>query len=180
MQLPQTDQVIFTVLNPQPWSGREGDLRPDWLGWGAETFAAAPDGSFWIANFAASPHRLLRFSAQGELLLQVPLAEHVIYPFHLVAAQDSLWVLDISTMQPKVVRLSLEGAFLRQVEINLEAMTVDGMFVSNAAFSLMLGESGELLLYALNGVYELLDAGGAVVSLPVAGYVFRWAHLPGG
>ena len=164
IQLPQTDQVIFTILNPQPWSGREGDPRPDWLAWGAETFAAAPDGTFWIADSAALPHRLLQYSAQGELLQQVSLDERVIYPFHLVAAQDSLWVLDISSTQPKVVQLSLEGAFLQQVEIATELMTVDGMFVSNAAFSLMLGEGGELLLYTLNGVYALLDAGGALVS----------------
>ena len=46
-------------------------------------------------------------------------------------------------------------------------MTVDGMLVGNAAFSLMLGEAGELLLYTLNGVYELLDASGTVVSQPL-------------
>ncbi len=172
IQLPQTNQVIFTILNPQPWSGREGDPRPDWLGWGAETFAAAPDGTFWIADSAASPHRLLQYSAQGKLLQQFPLAEHVIYPFHLVAAQDSLWVLDISGMQPRAVQISLEGAFLQQVEIAPEIMTVDGMLVSNAAFSLMLGEGGELLLYTLNGVYALLDAGGALVSRPLEALSF--------
>jgi hypothetical protein len=106
----------------------------------------------------------LHYSDQGELLLQASLEGAVIYPFHLVAAQDSLWVLDISGMQPRVVQFSLQGAVLSQVEIPPELMTIDGMFVSNAASSLMLGEAGELLLYTLNGVYELLDASGAVVS----------------
>ena len=180
IQLPQTTQVIFTIPNPQPWSGREGDPRPDWLGWGAETFAAAPDGTFWIADSAAAPHRLLHFTAQGELLLQVSMSEHVIYPYHLVAALDSLWVLDISGMQPRVVQLSLEGAFLSQVDIPPEFMTVDGMFASNAAFGLMLGESGELLLYTLNGIYELVDAGGAVVSHPLEALNFYGhAYQPG-
>ncbi len=164
MQLPHTDQAIFTLPNPEPWSGREGDPRPDWLGWGAETFAAAPDGTFWIADSAASPHRLLHFSAQGELLQQVSLAEHVIYPYYLVAAQDSLWVLDISGMQPRVVQFSLEGAALSQVDIPAEVMMVDGMPVDNAAFSLRLGEAGELWLNTLNGYFEMVSPAGEVVA----------------
>ncbi|HSQ18136.1 MAG TPA: hypothetical protein VLM83_10590, partial [Anaerolineales bacterium] len=116
-RLPGADEVVFTILNPQPWAGREGDPRPDWLGWGAETFAIAPDGSFWIADSAADPHRLLHYSAQGELLRQVPLEGAVIYPFHLVAAQDSLWVLDIVAIQPHIVQLNFEGTVLSQVDI---------------------------------------------------------------
>ncbi|HSQ17673.1 MAG TPA: hypothetical protein VLM83_08255 [Anaerolineales bacterium] len=163
-RLPGADEVVFTILNPQPWSGREGDPRPDWLGWGAETFAIAPDGSFWIADSAADPHRLLHYSAQGELLLQAPLEGSVIYPFHMVAAQDSLWVLDNSGMQSRAVQFSLEGAVLSQVVIPPEPMTIDGMYVSNTAYILRLGQQGELLLYTWNGVYELLDASGALVS----------------
>ena len=163
-QLPQAEEVIFTILNPQPWSGREGDPRPDWLGWGAETFAAAPDGTFWIADSAATPHRLLQYSAQGELLFQIPLSEHVIYPYHLVATQDSLWVLDISGMQPRVVQFSLQGAALSQVDIPAEVMTVDGMPVGNAAFSLRLGEAGELWLNTLDGYFEMVSPAGEVVA----------------
>ena len=163
-RLPGADEVVFTILNPQPWSGREGDPRPDWLGWGAETFAVAPDGSFWIADSAADPHRLLHYSAQGELLLQASLEGAVIYPFHMVAAQDSLWVLDISGMQPRVVQFSLEGAVLSQVDIPAEVMSVDGMPVGNAAFSLRLGEAGELWLNTLNGYYEMISPAGEVVA----------------
>jgi hypothetical protein len=167
MQLLQTDQVIFTILNPEPWSGREGDPRPDWLGWGAETFAVAPDGTFWIADSAASPHRLLHYSAQGELLQEFSLQDIVIYPYDLIAAQDSLWVLDISGMQPRVVQLSTAGMFLSSVDIPPESMTMDGMVVGNGAFSILLGETGELLLNALNGYYQLLDASGLVTAQPL-------------
>ena len=163
-RLPGADEVVFTILNPQPWAGREGDPRPDWLGWGAETFAVAPDGSFWIADSAADPHRLLHYSDQGELLQQVPLEGAVIYPYHMLAAQDSLWVLDISGMQPRVVQFSLEGAVLSQVDIPPEIMSVDGMPVGNAAFSLLLGEAGELWLNTLNGYYEMVSPAGEVVA----------------
>jgi hypothetical protein len=167
IQLPQTDQVIFTILNPQPWSGREGDLRPDWLGWGAETFAAAPDGTFWIADSAASPHRLLHYTAQGELLQEFSLPDVVIYPFDLVAAQDSLWVLDISGMSPRVIQLSTGGTFLSSVDIPPESMMMDSMVVSNGAFNILLGEAGELLLNTLNGYYQLVDASGLGAVQPL-------------
>src|SRR5512138_2238489 len=94
VNLPETDQVVLTIPNSEPWSGREGDPRPNWLGWGAETFAAAPDRTFWIADTAVHPNRLLHYSPQGELLAALSLENQVVYVSYLAAIQDSLWLLD--------------------------------------------------------------------------------------
>ncbi len=172
IQLPETDQIIFTIPNPEAFSGREGEPRPNWLGWGAETFTVAPDGSFWIADTAVYPNRLLRYSPQGKLLLEISLENQVVYAFDLAVTQDSVWVLDISTEQPKVVQLSLDGETISSMDIDKRIMTNHGEFVSNGVFSLLLGEGGELLLTSISGYYELVDASGEIVaqSLDVLAY----------
>jgi len=167
IQLPLSDEIIFTIQNSEPWSGKEGDPRPNWVGWGAETFIVAPDGSFWITDTAVDPNRLLHFSPQGELLKEISLQNMVTFPSDLVTSEDALWVLDTSSQQPKVVRLSTDGEFLSSVDIPREIMTYDGNFVSNGVFNILIGEESELLLSGINGLYELLDASGEIVARPL-------------
>lgn len=164
VQLSQVEQVVFTIPNTEPWSGREGDPRPDWIGWGAETFSVAPNGTIWIADTAAYPHRLLHYNPQGELLMEISLQDVVVYPYDFVVAQESIWVLDISSQQPKVVQLGLHGELLISVDIDKQIMTSDGSFISNGVGSLLLGEKGELLLHGINGYTELIDSAGEVVA----------------
>lgn len=38
LALPTGNQIVFTIRNDQPYSGRAGDPRPDWLAWGAQAF----------------------------------------------------------------------------------------------------------------------------------------------
>jgi hypothetical protein len=152
LQLPAADQVVFSIPNPEPWSGKEGDSRPDWKGWGAQTFIVAPGGTFWLADTAVFPNRLLHYSRQGELLQEISLEEQVVYAFDLAIAQDSLWVLDISAIQPKVIRLSLDGDILSNVEVPAET------------FCLLVGEENELLLFGLSGYMELIDAAGEITQ----------------
>ncbi len=97
--LPGEDQIVFTIPNPEPFAGREGEARPDWLAWGAETFAVAPDGSFWIADTAVSPQRLLHYSDQGYLLDQFSIQDTVSFAYDLLALEDRVWVLDTGTHQ---------------------------------------------------------------------------------
>lgn len=167
IQLHETDRIVFTIPNPEPFSGREGEARPDWLGWGAETFAVAPDGNFWIADTAASPHRLLLYNPQGELLAEIQLQDLVVYAYDMVVDRDSIWLLDLSSQQPRVVQLGLEGELLSSVDIDKQIMTFDGNFIYNGVDSLLLGEAGELLLHGINGYTELIDATGAVVTQPL-------------
>ena len=167
VQLPSTNQIVFTIPNPEPFSGREGEPRPNWLGWGAETFAVAPDGSFWIADTAVDPHRLLHYSPKGELLLEISLENMVVYAYNLLVTQDSLWVLDISAQEPRIVQLDMDGRQQASVNIPREIMTDNAQFVSNGVFNLLMGDDGALLLASVNGYYELIDVAGEITARPL-------------
>ncbi|HLO15368.1 MAG TPA: hypothetical protein VK206_11095, partial [Anaerolineales bacterium] len=167
VELPETDQIIFTIPNTEPWPGREGEPRPNWLGWGAETFTVAADGSFWIADTAVDPNRLLHYSPQGELLLAVSLENQVVYAFDLAVTQNSLWVLDISAQQPRIVQLSMDGKLQSSVNIPKEIMTHDGQLVSNGVSNVSLGGEGKLLLDGINGYYEIVVASGEITARPL-------------
>lgn len=171
--LLQTDQVVLTIPNEQPFSGREGDPRPDWLGWGAETFSIAPDGSFWIADTALSPQRLLHFSPQGKLLRKISLEGVVVGLYDLVVLDNVMWVLDIASQPPKVVRLGLDGKRQFSADIPKELMSSNGVLISNGIFNLWSGEGGELLLSGVNGLYEFLDPAGEIVARPIVGLSYQ-------
>jgi hypothetical protein len=44
---------VFAIRNLGRYSGEDG--HPAWLGWGADHFSIAPDGSFWIARRGLVP-----------------------------------------------------------------------------------------------------------------------------
>lgn len=167
LQLLKTDEIVFTIPNTEPFSGKEGEARPNWLGWGAETFTVHPDGSFWIADSAAFPNRLLHYSSKGELLQEISLENLVVYPYDLAITQNSLWVLDVSAQSPKIVQLDTQGKFQLDVSIPKEIMTHDGQFISNGASDLFVGDGGELLLSGINGYYEIIDASGKTTMQPL-------------
>jgi len=167
VQLSETDRIIFTIPNPEAFSGREGELRPNWLGWGAETFTIAPDGNFWIADTAVDPDRLLHYSSVGELLSQISLEDVVVYPYDVLATEESIWVLDVSAQQPRIVQLSTDGSFKSQVNISKEITTYDGQVISNGVFSIFLGDEGELLLDSVSGYYEIIDPSGKISVQPL-------------
>jgi hypothetical protein len=178
IQLAKIDKVIFTIPNREPFSGKEGEPRPDWLGWGAETFTVAPDGSFWIADTAVTPNRLLHYSPQGKLLLELSLEDQVVYVYDLAITQNSLWILDVSAQQPGIVQLDMDGNFQSSVDIPRKIMTYDGQFVSNGAGSIFVGDEGEVLLDSVSGYYEIVDASGKVTiqsidSLDYYGHTYQ-------
>ena len=167
INLPESDEILFTIPNTETWSGKEGDPRPGWKGWGAETFTIAPDGSFWIVDTALSPNRLLHFSPQGQFLDEIPLGEQVVYTYDLLVTKDSLWVLDISAEQPKVVQLNLVGDFLRVMEIDRDVFLHEGEFIFPGLFNIMRGEQGQLLASGLTGYVEIMDAEGVITNQPI-------------
>lgn len=160
-QLSNSDQVVLTISNPESFSGREGDARPNWLGWGAEAFAVAPDGSFWLADTAVYPNRLLHYGPQSELLQEISLADQVVYASDLAIARGSLWVLDISSQQPKVIQFDMHGTLLSSIPVD----------VSHGTFymSLMTCYDNQLLLIGSDGYTELIATSGEITRkyLPV-------------
>jgi hypothetical protein len=101
--LPQTDQVMLTILNKQEPTGRQGDPRPDWIAWGAETFAIDPDGAggYWIADVAVRPKRLLHYTSQGVMDKQLVLDVSIVYVYDMAVSTDAIWIL-----HPKPPKLS--------------------------------------------------------------------------
>lgn len=150
LRMPVSDQVIFTINNPEPWSGVEGDPRPDWKGWGAGAFVAAPDGTFWIADTAVHPNRLLHYQKDGELLSQFSMGDQVVYIADISLIQNSLWILDTSATQPHIVQTDFSGNVLRSVDITWDIV------------DLIAGEHGELFGYSFDGYIELIDETGEV------------------
>ncbi len=154
VQVPASDQVVLTITNPQPFSGREGDPRPDWLGWGTELFAVASDGSFWLADTAIFPNRLLHYNPQGELLQQVSLADVVVYAQSLAIARDSLWVLDSTSQQPKVIQFNLDGKYKSSVDLDTSGVRF--------YYGLMSCDRSDLLTLGSDGYTEVIADSGEV------------------
>jgi hypothetical protein len=104
-------EIVFTIVNEEPFSGREGDPKPDWLAWGAQAFTVAPDGSFWIADSAADPPRLLHYSPNGALLKKVSLEGLVVGLADVTMDGDNVLALSIASMPPKVLQFSMDGTY---------------------------------------------------------------------
>lgn len=172
-RLPQSDEVVLSITNSQPFSGREGNPVPEWPGWGAESLAVAPDGSYWLADSYVEPPRLLHYSPSGEQLESIPLEQKVVYVYDLLVLDDSLWLLDISSQLPKIVQLSLDGEVLRSLDLPENLFLMEGNPIFNGVLNLQAGESGEILANTVNGAYELLDSSGNPTYRPLEG--ISWA-----
>ena len=167
LPLPEADQVLFTIPNAESWSGKEGASRPDWKGWGAETFTLAPDGTFWIADTAVLPNRLLHYNPQGELLDEISLEDRVVYAYDLLVTPESIYVLDISAEQPKVIQFSLDGQVASEMALAQEVLQFEGEFVLPGVFNILLGEKGELLASGMGGTFELKNMAGELTYQPL-------------
>lgn len=172
--LPQTDQVVLTILNEQEPTGRRGDPRPDWITWGAETFVIDPDGSggYWIADVAAELKRLLHYSSQGILDKQIVVDESIVYVYDMVVTADAIWVLDMSSMTPKVIKLNLEGAILQSIEIPKELLMEQGQVVSNGLNDLWIDGNGNIMVSGFTGLFTLTDASGNLIAKPAEGLAY--------
>ena len=164
VQIPKEDEIVFSIPNPEPFAGREGEARPNWLGWGAETFVVAPDGSIWIDDTAVYPNRLLHYSPQGELLAKISLENMIVYAYDLAITQDSLWLLDVSSQPPKIVQLDMNGTFQSSIEYLPKLRSQNDQLLSGGRFNLSVGRNGELLFETYNGYYEMIDASGKITA----------------
>lgn len=105
-------EIVFTIVNEEQFSGREGDPKPDWLAWGAQSFTIASDSTYWIADSAAEPPRLLHFSPYGEWLREVSLEGLVVSLEDVVADGASVLAFDTASQPPKVLRFAVDGTYL--------------------------------------------------------------------
>lgn len=161
----QPYEVVFTIENEAPFSGRVGDPKPDWLGWGAQAFTVAPDGTFWIGDSAAEPPRLLHYSASGELLGAVPLDGQVVGLAGIAVDDSNIWVAGQASQPPRVVRYHADGEFAAGYDLPDEL----GILVSGLSIS----EEGGPLLSVMGGqaYYRLLDSEGNASLQQLDGFI---------
>jgi hypothetical protein len=172
---PDTE-IVFTIVNEEPFSGRAGDPKPDWLAWGAQAFTVAPDGSFWIADTAAEPPRLLHYSPNGELLGEVHLEGQAAGLADVAVDGEHVWALSIASMPPKVLRFTLEGIYSGSYDLP------EGLRPENGLTGIAAAEDGALLVELEGGtrLHQLVNRAGEVDPRPVEGlYPNQWANPDG-
>jgi hypothetical protein len=159
-------EVVFTIPVGQDGIEYEGE-HPEMLPWGPTAFTVSPDGSFWIAD--AAGNRLLHYSPAGSSLGMVNLAGQVVGIGDLAVTRSEVWVLDIASVIPQVLRLSPEGKLLERYEIP------EGLRLEDGLSGIAVGDQGEVLIEREGGasVSRFLDAGGRVDILPLPGYTHR-------
>lgn len=179
---PDSDtEIVFTIVNEEQFSGREGDPKPDWLAWGAQAFTIAPDGSFWIADSAdirqnAEPPRLLHFNPRGEMLQEVHLEGQLVGLADVTADGDHVWALSIASLPPKVLRFTSEGIYIEGYDLP------EGLRPENGLTGIALAEDGVLLVELEGGarLFRLVNEDGELDPQPVPSpFPKRWVTRRG-
>jgi hypothetical protein len=168
--LSSSDETVFTIANDEPFSGREGDARPDWLGWGAGAMDVAPDGSFWIADTAATPQRLLHYTIHGVQVDEISLRDVATSVYDLAVEDDLIWLLDLNAGDIRVIGLIPETHEVRGISVPVELYSSGGTPIANGIFSLHKGADGSLIVSGITGLTRLLDASGRMVNAPIPGF----------
>lgn len=169
-------EIVFTIVNEAQFSGREGEPKPDWLAWGAPAFTLAPDGSFWIADSAAEPPRLLHFSPNGELLKTITLEGLLVGLADVAADEHNVWALGIASQPPQVLRFSAEGIYPQRYDLP------EGLRPENGLTGIALARNGALLVELEGGarLHQLLNGAGELDPRPVASlYPKQWVTPDG-
>jgi hypothetical protein len=162
---------IFIIYNEGRYSGEAG--QAPWLAWGADNLAVAPDGSFWIADTPADPDRLLHYSTQGDLLLELPLrfGERTFWGRDLAVDSTGVWVLDYLSQPSVVLQISTEGNLLASYEIPAEFDTFDqASTVIPGLWRIPFVENGRVTLDGPAGIVELTIQDGSPAFTKVTGY----------
>jgi hypothetical protein len=167
MPVPAANQTILTIRNDQPFSGVAGDPKPDWLGWGAQSFCMSPQGDFWLLDSAAQPQRLLHLVPPYDTP-QIISLEGLVGAADVECAQDAIWVLGIASQPPRLVKLALDGATLASYDLPV------GLRPENGLTGIALAQDGAPLIELEGGTkfYQLLDPSGGISPQLLEGATF--------
>ncbi len=154
-------EVLFTI--PMGEKGEnpiqyEGVDVVDALTWGPSAFTVADDGSFWIANTVGNS--LLHYDVGGTLLGIIDLEGLVVGATDVEVANSGIWVLDQSSMPPKVLSFAPNGTLLEKHDLPL------GLHLEDGLSGIGLGDQGELLIEREGDTYitQFTDAEGNFVE----------------
>lgn len=139
---------------------------PEALPDGPAAVAAAPDGTFWLADTVAN--RLVHYDHDGMLLAAVNLAGIAVGVVDLEATGTSIWLLDQAAIIPTVLRLSPEGQPLSRYDLPEGSRLEDGLT------GIALSDHGEVLVEFNDGtrITQLIDANGLLSPGAAPGYQY--------
>jgi hypothetical protein len=168
VSVPITNEILLTIRNDQPYRGRAGDPKPDWIGWGAQAFSIDPQGDFWLLDTAAQPQRLLHLVPPYDDPRIISLEGLVVGAADVEAARDAISILGIASQPPRVVKLAPDGKTLASYDLP------KGLWPEDGLTGIALAQDGELLveLEAGSTIYRLFDQDGQVDPQRLEGYTF--------
>lgn len=168
ISLPVTNETILTIRNDQPYRGRVGEPKPDWVGWGSQAFSLAPNGDIWILDNAAQPPRLVHLAPPYVTPQLLSLDGLVVGAADVEAASDAIWVLGIASQPPRVLKLSTDGKLLQSYDLPR------GFWPENGLSGIALAPDGSLLAELEGGakLYLVFDQNGQIAPQKLEGYTF--------
>jgi hypothetical protein len=161
-------EVVFSVPVGEKGVHYAGVGKSEMPAWGPLAFAVAPDGSFWIADTAADPDRLLHHSSIGELLDIIELDETLVGVSDLAVTSSELIILAGAPIPPKVARLTLKGAVIASYDLP------EGLRLEDGLSGISLADQGQVLIERGYGasLSQLVRTGRTTSFAPLEGY--RW------
>jgi hypothetical protein len=168
ISLSTTEAIILTIKNNQPYSGRVGEPKPDWIGWGAQAFSVASSGDFWLLDSAAQPQRLLHLFPPYDSPQIIALEGLVVGAADVEVTNDAIWVLGIASQPPRVVKLAIDGETLGSYDLP------KGLWPEDGLTGITLAQDGALLieLEAGTALYRFFDQTGQIAPQRLEGYTF--------
>ena len=137
------------------------------LTWGPTAFTVAPDGTFWIAD-AADDH-LLHFSQKGVLLDKISIGDLVTGAGDLEVTFKEIWVLDMASIPPRLIHLSLDGKVLSIFDLP------EGLYLEDGLSGIALGSDGSVIIELVGGhtLIQLISPLGKIEQKALKGYEFK-------
>ncbi len=117
---------------------------PDMLIWGPPAFAVAPDGTFWMAD--TPDNHLLHFDSNGALLDKIYVGNFAVGVGDIDITSTAIWMLDMASIPPKVVQLSLNG------EVEGLYDLPEGLYPEDGLSGIAIGSDGSVLVEQGDGV----------------------------
>ena len=119
------NEVVFSIPLGNDGINFEGNNSSDMLTWGPSALAVAPDGTFWIAD--AAGNRLLHYNSAGLLLEKINVGDFVVGVGDLEVTEKQLGVLDMASIPPKGLSLSLGGEIQKIYDLPKGLYLEDGL-----------------------------------------------------
>ena len=160
------NEIIFSIPIGDKGIHYSGN-NPNALIWGPAAIVIAPDDSFWIADTPAN--RLVHLDSKGSLLDQVGLKDSIVGIGDIDVTSKELWALDMASIPPKIVQLSLNGKVLEFYDLP------QGMYLEDGLSGIAIGNDGSILIELGGGenIIQFISSSGTVEKKKLEGYPFQ-------